>query len=121
MLDLIILIVLGIAVVSLTISTIVFRLKYRRMIVSIAQLVIDNDIISNKLETVLLETSKEVNEGFIKFLSDSREAAFSYIENVQQAIQHYLIAVENGNADEITTARMELFSHLPEDSENQSK
>lgn len=102
-------------------STIIYYIKFRRMIRVIAQLVIDKELLLDKLDNFVLENSKEANEGFIKFLSDSREAAFEYIENVQKSIQSYLVAVENGNQDEIVTARMELFSHLPEVPESENK
>ena len=91
------------------------------MIRVIAQLVLDKEVLADKLDKVVLENSKEVNEGFIKFLSESREAAFSYIESVQNSVQNYLAAHESGNNDTIVTARMELFSHLPEQLEGGDK
>jgi hypothetical protein len=86
-----------------------------------AQLIIDKGIILNRLEQAELANSKEVNDGFIKFLSQSRDAAFKYIEDVQMAIKNYLSAIESGNEDHIQVARMELFSHLPEASEAEDK
>jgi hypothetical protein len=93
------------------------------MIKVIAQLLVDKEVLLDKIDNIILETSNEANEGFIKFLSESREAAFEYIENVQKTISQYLVAIENGNQDEIITARMELFAHLPEvpESENKNK
>lgn len=102
-------------------STIIYYIKFRRMIRVIAQLVIDKELLLDKLDKLILENSKEANEGFIKFLSESREAAFEYIENVQKSIQSYLVATENRNQDEILIARMELFSHLPEVPESETK
>jgi hypothetical protein len=102
-------------------STIIYYIKFRRMIRVIAQLAIDKELLLDKLDKLILENSKEANEGFIKFLSESREAAFEYIENVQKSIQSYLVATENRNQDEILIARMELFSHLPEVPESETK
>jgi hypothetical protein len=91
------------------------------MIKVIAQLLIDKQMLLDKIDSIILENSDEANEGFIKFLSDSRESAFEYIENVQESINRYLVAVQNNNPDEIATARMELFSHLPEVPESEKK
>lgn len=117
----IIIIILSSVIVLLSTLLFYYWFRHRNIIGAVTQLIVDKEVLLNKLEIANLENSKQVNDGFIKFLSDSRESAFSYIEDVQTAIENYLVATENGNADEIATARMELFSHLPEDSENQSK
>jgi len=111
-----------IAIVAIT-ASVVYYIKYGNMIKVIAQLLIDKEALLDKIDSILLETSDEANEGFIKFLSESRAAAFEYIEDVQKSISQYLVAIENGNQDEIITARMELFAHLPEvpESENKNK
>jgi hypothetical protein len=98
-----------------------FRSRYRKMVMSVAQLILDKKSLEKRLDMAYLENSKEANEGFIKFLSDSRQAAFDYIENVQKSIQNYLSAVESQDQDGIVTARMELFSHLPEETETEDK
>lgn len=91
--------------------------KYIRLIRSVTDLVLEKQLLLDKIDTLNLETSKDVNEGFIKFLSESRESAFEYIEDVQSAIQSYLVATLNNNPDEIIAARLELFSYLPEQSD----
>lgn len=121
MIDTIIIALLSLVITALIITTIFYNVKYKRMIRVIAQLVLDKEVLADKLDKVVLENSKEVNEGFIKFLSESREAAFSYIESVQNSVQNYLAAHESGNNDKIVTARMELFSHLPEQREGGDK
>ena len=121
MIDTIIIALLSLVITALIITTIFYNVKYKRMIRVIAQLVLDKEVLADKLDKVVLENSKEVNEGFIKFLSESREAAFSYIESVQNSVQNYLAAHESGNNDKIVTARMELFSHLPEQLEGGDK
>lgn len=97
------------------------RKRYRNAIISMAQLIIDKDILMGRLEKAELAVSKEVNDGFIKFLSQSRDAAFKYIEDVQVAIKNYLSAIESGDEDRVQVARMELFSHLPESTEAEDK
>lgn len=98
-----------------------YRQKYIKMVRIIAQLVIDKDILTKKLDEQLLLSSKEVNDGFVKFLSESREAAFTYIEDVQVSILNYMKAIESNDDEAILIARMELFSHLPENMENENK
>lgn len=121
MIELISLITLSCIVAVQLVFIVLYRIKYLKMIKVIAQLILDKEVLADKLDRTILENSKEVNEGFIKFLSDSRQAAFDYIEDVQKAVQNYLTATHNGNNDEIVTARMELFSYLPEDAESQDK
>jgi hypothetical protein len=65
----------------------------------------------NKRENVSIEQT----DGFVKFISDSREWAFDYIESVQQSIQELQIAVESGYPTEEKLAK--LFSLLPENKE----
>ena len=51
-------------------------------------------ILAKKLETLLNENESkklEKDDGFVKFLSQSRESAFTYIEEVQEAIKKYSI------------------------------
>lgn len=123
MIDSILLILVSIIAAGAITTTVIYYIKYSNMIKVIAQLLVDKEVLLDKIDAIILETSNEANEGFIKFLSESREAAFDYIEKVQKSISQYLVAIENGNADEIVTARMELFEHLPEipESENKNK
>jgi hypothetical protein len=123
MIESILIIVLSILCLIGITGTVVYYIKFGNMIKVIAQLLVDKEVLLDKIDNIILETSNEANEGFIKFLSESREAAFEYIENVQKTISQYLAAIENGNQDEIITARMELFAHLPEvpESENKNK
>lgn len=109
----IIILLLAISMASM-LMFVVYYFKVRKFIKVIAQLIIDNQVLKDKLDESMSLNSKEFSDGFIKFLSESRESAFKYIEDVQTAIQRYLDAVNIGTEDEIVTARMELFSHLPE-------
>jgi hypothetical protein len=58
------------------------------------------------------EKALETNDDFIKFVSDSRDWAFNYIEDVQQAIQELKTSVESGYPTE--EALIKLFNLLPE-------
>lgn len=114
--NIIFIVVISALFVSLVAQTIFYAKKYKRLIKNIAELLIEKEALANKLDRLALESSKEVNDGFIKFLSESREAAFDYIDGVQNAISSYLKVAESDDKDAITVARMELSSYLPDES-----
>lgn len=62
--------------------------------------------------------SIEQTDGFVKFLSESRDWAFDYIENVQNSIQQLKNSVESGY--EIEEELAKLFSLLPNNEENKN-
>ena len=57
------------------------------------------------------------SDGFIKFLSESREWAFSYIEEVQSSIKSLSEAMALGDETQIAKAYAELVKHLPKEEE----
>jgi hypothetical protein len=67
--------------------------KKKKLLSIIVQLEIDKQILSDKLSEalVLKESQSEVEqtEGFLKFISESRDWAFKYIEDVQAAIKQF--------------------------------
>lgn len=119
--DMLALIALTILLFISSVAAVLYRIKYSKFITIIAQLIIDKEILGKKLDEQTLLNSKEVNDGFIKFLSESREAAFGYIEDVQKSVYSYMKAIESNDNDRILVARMELFSHLPENMEDENK
>jgi hypothetical protein len=108
----IIVFVSSIIIISIAIDDIRLRLDKKRLIDSIVQLSLDLTLTRKSLQDA--KVSPTELDGFVKFLSDSRSSAYDYIESVQAAIERYLVAIENKNEDEIITARLELFSYLPE-------
>ena len=50
---------------------------------------VDKAVLTNKLNKVILEHSAEKSDGFLRFVSDSWEQAFKYIEDVQEAIKAF--------------------------------
>jgi len=59
---------------------------------SLTQEAIDRIILMNKIKELVAledEASVEKTDGFLKFVSDSRDAAFVYIEDVQAAIAEF--------------------------------
>lgn len=67
--------------------------KKRKLLAIIVQLEVDKNILYEKLaEAMVLKDSKievEQSEGFLNFISESRDWAFKYIEDVQQAIVEF--------------------------------
>jgi hypothetical protein len=59
--------------------------------------------------------SVEETEGFLKFVSESREWAFTYIEDIQQALMAYDVALSTDDAKIINDAYKKLISFLPDD------
>jgi len=108
----IIVFVSSIIIISIGIDDIRLRLDKKRLIDSIVQLSLDLTLTRKSLQDA--KVSPTELDGFVKFLSDSRSSAYDYIESVQAAIERYIVAIENKNEDEIITARLELFSYLPE-------
>lgn len=103
------------------ISLLRLRRRYFNTVASVAALFLEKEALLEKIEKMELTQSKDVNEGFIKFLSQSRDAAFKYIEDVQTSIQNYVDVLDSGDDEAIKLARMELFTHLPEVSEDDGK
>lgn len=66
----------------------------------------------NKRDNVSIEQT----DGFVKFISESRDWAFNYIEDVQTSIQQLKNSVESGY--EIEEELAKLFSLLPNNEEN---
>lgn len=74
------------------------------------------EMLKDRIGQLVLSASDEANENFIKFLSDSRDWAFSYIEETQAIILEYKAATILGDDLAISAAQEKLFSMLPDDS-----
>ena len=74
----------------LTIESVGSKIKLRRISVALLQSEINRDAIEKKLLEVLASkdsSSVEQTDGFLKFVSESRDAAFKYIEVVQESLK----------------------------------
>ena len=74
----------------LTIEIVRSKIKLRRISVALLQSEINRDAIEKKLLEVLASkdsSSIEQTDGFLKFVSESRDAAFKYIEVVQESLK----------------------------------
>lgn len=75
------------------------------------------DLLSSRLAEVSDKASlmSGSQEDFVKFLSESRDTAFTYIDDVQLAIKDLKNATDAGNTEEISDAFNKLISFLPDD------
>ncbi len=101
--------------------------KLRKVTRTSVQSQIDNFILLTELDKMVQEKenkSVEQSDGFLKFVSESRDWAFEYIEEVQQAIEEYRkiadvipiskdITVEQ--AEKLSAAYDKIVSFLPEE------
>jgi hypothetical protein len=89
MLDFIIFVLIILVIVILLFSVINLRLRNRRLAAELLQASIDQNIILTQLAENLKkkeELSIEKTDGFLKFISESREMAFDYIEKIQDSL-----------------------------------
>lgn len=93
------------------------RLRLSRALSELVQSKADSLVISGKLGEALAEKSLSDNEGFIKFLSTSRDWAYKYIEDVQAKIGNLESAMESGDNSKIDIAYKDLVSMMPKDGE----
>jgi hypothetical protein len=89
--------VLLLIIVILLINSLVIRSKNRKLSAEIIQIALDKAIISEKLKEELDKKdsdSIEKSDGFLKFISQSRDWAFDYIEQVQTALLEFKNKIE---------------------------
>jgi hypothetical protein len=93
----------------------------RGLATSFIQATLDKEMVAKKLQQTIDSINNanlEDKDGFIKFLSESREWAFSYIENVQASIEELAKARESADEDKLSLAYEKLLAHLPKDDPN---
>ena len=74
----------------LTVEIVGVKIKLRRITAALLQSEINRDVIEKRLLELLANTDSsnvEQTEGFLKFVSESRDAAFKYIEVVQESLK----------------------------------
>lgn len=78
-------------VLLINISLLIFIfIKLKRTRYALVQMIIANNDLNNQLEYINSDEQKTHNENFIKFLSDSRDWAFTYIEDVQSGLKKFI-------------------------------
>ena len=97
------------------VTSVVLKIKNTKMISVIAQLFIDKNVLSEEVERLsfIVNNGPSIENDFIKFLSDSRDSAYEYIEEVQNAIEGLYKAMESDKDSEIDKKYKELIKFLP--------
>lgn len=117
-LDFTVYIITAIFISVLVYFIIALLIKNRRLTAKATQATIDRMAAMDMLYNLMDEQQNanvEQTDGFVKFISDSRDWAFTYIEDVQQALMAYDVALNTDDAKIINEAYNKLISFLPED------
>ena len=111
-------ILVSLFIVSLIFSIVKLVISNRKMFARAVQAEMDRVMTMIQLEKMTAEQSAqgvEKTDGFLKFISESRDWAFTYIEDVQAAIKEYDTALSKQNPDQMNKAYKKLIDLLPED------
>jgi len=105
-----------IAAVLILTDNIVLRIRRRTLLKLYVQSVLEKSVLEKELSNQPLAPSE--TEGFIKFLSESRQWAFDYIEDVQKVISELDISLVEANEEKIIEAYNRLRIFLPQEESN---
>lgn len=113
--DIVVIAILITIVVVLGLTVVVLKIKNTKFISVIAQLFVDKNVLSEEVERLafIVNNGPSIENDFIKFLSDSRDSAYEYIEEVQAAIEALYKAMESDKESEIDKRYKELLKFLP--------
>lgn len=102
-----------IAIASIVYAVYLFG-KNRRLVQSVIELHIERSALEDMISDQAINNSSTTDQGdgFIKFLSESREWAFNYIDDVQNAILVLKEKYDNNKA--LDESLQKLFGMLPE-------
>ncbi len=82
--------------IYLLINNVRIRIKNKTLLLTLLQERIDKNIIIDKIRKDLDKSKPiEQTDGFIKFISESRDLAFSYIEQAQKGISKFVKNTES--------------------------
>lgn len=98
MIDLIVFIIAVLAILGLGFYAIKLKISQRRALEAILQLMSDVDALTGELseaKTEVQRLSSSSDDGFVKFLSESRAWAYEYIEYVQKEIQEIVFTFDS--------------------------
>lgn len=92
------------------------KIKNTKLLSVIAQAALDKQSLLDELDRLnfISSNSTDLDNGFIKFLSESRDDAFEYIEGVQGCIVELSEAVELQDSDAIKAAIDRVMRMLPD-------
>jgi hypothetical protein len=113
--ELTIFIILVVFIAAMALLLLKISLVNRRLTAAATQAEMDRIITMIQLEKMQSSNDVEKTDGFLKFVSESREWAFSYIEQVQTAIKEYDVALSKKDPNAMNEAYKKLIAMLPED------
>ena len=93
------------------------RIEYKKTYALLVQSVFDKEELLKKFEEFVNDQSIkaiEETDGFVKFISQSRDWAFEYIEDVQKAIDEYKLSVESKDVKLKREKYKKLLQFLPD-------
>jgi hypothetical protein len=105
-----------IAAILILTDDIILRIRRRTLLKLYVESVLEKSILQDELANKSLGPSE--TEGFIKFLSESRQWAFDYIEDVQKVISELDISLTEANEEKIIEAYEKLRIFLPQEENN---
>lgn len=107
LLELMFVIFLGAVIGYLVISNIIIRIKNKQLFTLAAQAEIDRATVYSQAKEIFKEEYEkaESNDGFIKFMSTSRDWAFQYIEDVQKDLYSLKDVFDSTGASPKTVAQ----------------
>lgn len=110
-----------ILVTALTINNIRLYVNNKKLLDSLIQTTLEKLAVEDSYDKLANEydmISMQETDGFVKFLSDSRESAFAYIEEVQASIKDLSLALESNDESVIKNAYDNLLKHMPKEEPN---
>lgn len=101
--------------VSMIIAYLSIKYQMHKMVLVTADLLITNSNILTNGNNFDSKTDEDIDkENFIKFLSDSREWAFNYIEESQETVKEVIDYLNNKNNDFDKAYAKKLQTLIPE-------
>jgi hypothetical protein len=113
--DLIAFSAMSIFIAILLFLVIKLALNNKRLFAQAVQSETDRIMTVIQLEKMQGSNDVEKTDGFLKFVSDSRDWAFQYIEDIQKALVEYDAALNTDDAKIINEAYNKLMGMLPDD------
>ena len=130
LLELMVVVFLGAIIGYLVISNIIIRIKNKQLFTLAAQSELDRATVYSQAKEIFKEEHEkaESNDGFIKFMSTSRDWAFQYIEDVQGDLYALKDSFESVGASPKTVAQANdlgekirrVLEHLPKEERDEN-
>jgi phosphate uptake regulator len=94
--------ILQVAAFSLILALLVYfaydsfkaKIEIKKMISTVGQLIADKELMRDRLEEIANDKSVSNTEEFVRFLSESRDQAYQYIEMVHTSMESFTKEVE---------------------------